>query len=254
MLRVRVIPALLLYEGSLVKTIQFNRKNYIGDPINTVRIFNDLEVDEIVVLDIVASQGQKGIDFDLVELIASHCFMPLSYGGGIKTLEDAKRVFDLGVEKVIINSMAVEHIEFIRELSDYFGSQSVVVSIDVKKDSQQDYTLYTYGGRNRAPLNLIEFARQVEEQGAGEIILTSIDREGTWNGYDINLLKLVTNAVNIPVIAHGGAGSLKHFEEAVVEGGASAVAAGSMFVYLKKNSGVLINFPKREVLQEIFDS
>jgi len=253
MLRVRVIPALLLYDGSLVKTIQFDKINYVGDPINTVRIFNDLEVDEIVVLDILASLKRRSPDFSLVELIASHCFMPLSYGGGIRSIGDAKRIFSLGVEKIIINHSAVSQPEFIGELSGFFGAQSIVVSIDVMRNSAGEYDVYTLGKRERVNVDLMEYVEKMQSLGVGEILLTSIDREGMWEGYDVELLKMVASAVNIPVIAHGGAGGIGHFQQAI-RAGASAVAAGSMFVYLKRDSGVLINFPSRDKLKESLEN
>src|SRR5574341_427540 len=248
MLRTRVMPCLLLRNRGLVKTVRFKDPNYVGDPINTIRIFNEKEVDELILLDITATTEKKRPNFQVISEVASECFMPLTYGGGIRSVEDAKMIFRLGVEKVAVNSYALENPAFIRKFADLFGSQSIIVSIDVKKTWLGKYVVHSHGGKTVTKLDPIEWARQAEGAGAGELLLTSIDRDGTYDGYDIELIKQVTSAVNIPVIACGGAGKVADFTTAVNNGGASAVAAGSMVVYQGKKRGVLINFPGRREL------
>lgn len=243
------MPCLLLRNKGLVKTVKFKNPNYIGDPINTIRIFNEKEVDELILLDITATTENKRPNFQIIMEVASECFMPLTYGGGIRSIEDAKMIFSLGVEKIAINSFAVENPIFIRELASLFGSQSIIASIDAKKTWLGKYVVCTHGGKNTTKHDPVEWTKYIEEIGAGEILLTSIDRDGTYEGYDIELIKQVAAAVNIPVIACGGAGKVEDFTEAVKVGGASAVAAGSMVVYQGKNRGVLINFPVRQELE-----
>lgn len=250
MLNVRVMPCLLLKEASLVKTVKFKKYNYIGDAINTVKIFNQMEVDELVFLDITATLENRKPNFSLIQDIASECFMPLSYGGGIKDIEDIRKLFRIGVEKVIINSYAFENPTFIKTLSGTFGCQSIIASIDVKRRFGGAYEVYIQGGRKKTGKDPVTYAKYVEKMGAGEILLNSIDRDGTWSGYDIHLAQKVTSQVNVPVISCGGAGKTKDFTEVVRVGGASAVAAGSMFVYQGKDLGVLINFPAREELEK----
>lgn len=253
MLRTRIIPALLLRNASLVKTMQFGRFQYVGDPCNTVRIFNELEVDELVFLDITATRENRPPNLSLLADIANECFMPLGYGGGIKRFEDAKAILRLGFEKIIINSFAVENTKFISRLAEHFGSQAVIVSIDVKRTLFRDNKVYTRSGTVNTSRDPVEWAQEVESLGAGEILLTSIDREGTWRGFDLQLVRSVADAVNIPIIAHGGAGSLAHLGQ-VVGQGASAVAVGSMVVFQKKGMGVLVNFPDPEQIEAAIKS
>jgi cyclase len=243
MLRIRVIPALLLREASLVKTVRFRKFTYVGDPCNTVRIFNELEVDELVFLDITATLAGRGPPLALLRDIADECFMPLGYGGGIRTFGDAQTILRIGFEKIIVNSFAVESPQFISELADHFGSQAVVVSIDVRRTVMGYKRVFTHAGTHNTGLDPVEWSRQVEALGAGEILLTAIDREGTWDGFDLDLVGSVTSAVGIPVIAHGGAGSVADIGKVVKEAGASAVAVGSMVVFQRKGMGVLVNFP-----------
>lgn len=249
MIRTRVIPCLLLKGQGLVKTTNFTNPKYIGDPINAVKIFNDKEVHELVFLDITASIEKRSLRLDYISDIASECFMPLGYGGGIKTVKQAEDIFNQGVEKVIINSYAIENPSFVHELADLFGSQSIVVSIDVKKNFLGIYQTYTYSGKTKTRWDPVTWAKEAERLGAGEIFLNSIDRDGMMNGYDIPLIKSVSASVSIPVIACGGAGKVEDFGTAVHDGGASAVAAGSMFVYYGKHRAVLINFPNDEDLK-----
>lgn len=243
MLRVRVIPALLLRDESLVKTVRFGRYTYVGDPCNTVRIFNELEVDELVFLDITATRERRAPNLKLLADIANECFMPLGYGGGIRTFQQAEAILRLGFEKIVINSYALERPEFITELSDHFGSQAVVVSIDVRRNLFGHARVYGISGTHNSKKDVVAWAKEVESLGAGEILLTCIDREGTWEGFDLPLVQSVTACVGIPVIAQGGAGSVAHIEQVVSQAHASAVAVGSMVVFQKKDMGVLVNFP-----------
>ncbi|NKB23686.1 MAG: glycosyl amidation-associated protein WbuZ [Kiritimatiellae bacterium] len=251
MLKTRVMPCLLLRNRALVKTIRFKDPTYIGDPINTVRIYNEMEVDELIFLDIMATVRHTLPQFGLIEEIASECFMPFSYGGGVSTLDTMKTLFGLGTEKITLNSHAHENPAFITKAADRFGSQSIIVSIDVKKNFWGQYEVYTQGGRNHTGMNPIDYAKKLEQRGAGEIFLTSIDRDGTFKGYDLMLVNQVSQAVNIPVIACGGAGCVDDFGVVVKEAGASAVAAGSMVVYQGKNRSVLISFPPKPDLKRV---
>lgn len=250
MLKIRVIPCLQLIDDSLVKTIKFKNHGYIGDPINTVRIFNELEVDELCFLDIRATSQKRDPNFQILEQIANECFMPLSYGGGIDSLETAQKIFSIGFEKIVLNTAAIKNPSLISEIAEVYGNQSIIVSIDVKKVFLGGKKVISYNGKEKTKLDPVDWAKKVESYGAGEILLTSIDNEGTWEGYNVNLLKSVTDAVEIPVIAHGGAGNLDHIKEAISNGNVSAVALGSMVVYQSKGLGVLVNFPDRKKLEE----
>ncbi len=250
MLTTRIIPCLLLKGQGLVKTFKFRNPKYVGDPINAVKIFNDKEVDELIFLDIEATVEGRRPPIKLISEIASECFMPLSYGGGLRDLDEIKTIFNLGVEKVIINSYAIENPDFVREVSRRYGNQSIVVAVDVKRNSFGKYEIFSLGGRKKTKLNLLDHLKEMEKVGAGEIFLNSIDRDGTMEGYDIEMIKRVTEAVSIPVIACGGAGKVLDFADAVVKGGASAVAAGSMFVFHGKHRAVLITYPSVQKLEE----
>jgi imidazole glycerol-phosphate synthase subunit HisF len=248
MLLARVMPCLLLRNAALVKTVQFKNPSYVGDPINAIRIYNEKEVDELIFLDITATSEGKRPQLKLLADIASECFMPVAYGGGVSRMDDVDAIFSIGIEKVSINTHAVGEPAFVTRVADKYGTQAVVVSIDVKRSILGSYEVCTRGGRTATGLDPIAFALTMEKAGAGEIILTSIDRDGTGKGYDIDLLKGVTSAVTIPVIASGGAGRIEDCGIAVREGGASAAALGSMAVYHGRNRAVLINFPTREEL------
>ncbi|MGB9696564.1 MAG: AglZ/HisF2 family acetamidino modification protein [Ignavibacteria bacterium] len=249
---IRVIPCLLLYNQSLVKTVKFKNPNYIGDPINTVRIFNQMEVDELIFLDINATTLNKQPDFNFIEKITGECFMPICYGGGIQDLQTMEKIYKIGVEKIAINTYAIENPYFIKQASEAFGSQSIIISIDVKKNLFGKYEIY-YRGKNKIKkIDLLEYVLQTENLGAGEILLTSVDRDGTWSGYDLTLIKAVTERISIPLICCGGAANLTDFHDAVLLAGASAVAAGSMFVYQGKDLGVLINYPSAAELDRLF--
>lgn len=249
MLRTRVIPCLLLRGEGLVKTTRFSEPRYVGDPINAIRIFNDKEVDELILLDITASREGRGPAFGAIRDFASECFMPVGYGGGIRSLTDAREVLALGVEKIIVNTMALRRPALVAEISSEFGAQAVVVSIDVRKKLLGGYEVMAAGGTAKTGLTPVEHAKQMVALGAGEIFLNSIDRDGTGSGYDTALVRSVAQAVSVPVIACGGAGSLADFGIAVNEGQASAVAAGSMFVFHGKHRAVLISYPTRAELE-----
>jgi len=253
MLKTRVIPCLLLRNNGLVKTVKFKDPTYVGDPINAVKIFNDKEVDELVFLDITATNENRGPAFKVISEIASECFMPLGYGGGIRTMDDIQRIFALGVEKVIINSSAHSNPSLVSAAAASYGSQSIVVSMDVKKNFFGKYAVHTNSGTKNTSIGPVEYARKMVELGAGELVVNSIDRDGTMGGMDANLIAMVTAAVDIPVVACGGAGTIEHLHEAVSRGGASAVAAGSMFVFQGKHRAVLISYPERGQLDRIFD-
>ena len=249
MLRTRVIPALLLRNESLVKTVRFGKFTYVGDPCNTVRIFNELEVDELLFLDITATREGRPPNLKVLADIANECFMPLGYGGGIRTLDQAKAIFDIGFEKIALNSSAIADPDLITAIASHYGSQAVIVSIDVKRGLLGRQTVRTRSGKHNTHRDPVAWAQEVERLGAGEILLTSIEREGTWEGFDLDLVRRVTAAVHIPVIAHGGAGNVEHIGQVVKQAQASAVALGSMVVFQKKGMGVLVNFPDSEVLE-----
>ncbi len=253
MFRPRVIPVLLLKGKGLVKSIKFKNYRYIGDPINAVKIFNDLKADELVFLDILASKENRTVSLDFINKLGDEANMPFSVGGGIKSIKQIKKIINAGAEKVIINTYAVENPEFIKQASDVFGSSTIVVSIDVKKKLFGKKQIYIYGGNKSTGIDPVIFARLMENKGAGEIFINSIDKDGTMSGYDYSLIKDVSKAVNIPVVASGGAGVLNDFKKVVNESYASAVAAGSMFVYHGPRRAVLINYPSQEDLKNIFE-
>lgn len=251
MLKTRVIPCLLLKGRGLVKTVRFRNPTYVGDPVNAIKIFNDKEVDELIILDIAASREKRGPFLDLIRELASECFMPLGYGGGITNLDQIRQLLSLGVEKVILNTTAIHYPALIESAAKEVGSQSVVVSIDVKRKLLGRYEVYGAGGTKAEGIDPVTFAKRMEDAGAGEIFINSIDRDGTGEGFDIDLLRGVCDAVSVPVIACGGAGAVEHFREAVVEGHASAVAAGSMFVFHGKHRAVLITYPSPRELESL---
>jgi len=248
MLKTRVIPCLLLKGNGLVKTVKFGNERYIGDPINAVKIFNDKEADELIFLDIMATEENKRPPFDLLKRISTESFMPLSYGGGVRSLEDIKEIFKIGVEKVSINTQAIENPDFIKEASEHFGSQSIIASFDVKKTGG-GYKVFKKRGREETEIDPVSFAVKMQKKGAGEIFLNSIDRDGTMEGYDQEIIRKVSEAVNVPVVACGGASGIEDFRKAV-DVGASAVSAGSLFVFIGPSRAVLINYPSSEELEE----
>ena len=251
MLRTRIIPTLLLSNESLVKTVRFGKFTYVGDPCNTARIFNELEVDELAFLDITATREGRKPNLKVLADIANECFMPLSYGGGVRSLDQAKSIYEIGFEKIVLNSAAITNPELITQIAQVYGSQALIASIDVKTTIWGQQRVRGESGRCRTNLEPVAWAKEVESRGAGEILLTSMDREGTWAGFDLELVKRVSDSVSIPVISHGGAGSVDDIRKAVEIGHASAVAVGSMVVFQKKGMGVLVNFPDQELLRRI---
>lgn len=246
MIRPRVIPSLLLRGQGLVKTVRFKDPVYVGDPINTVRIFNEKEVDELILLDIGATLENRKPDFALIERIASEAFMPVAYGGGVRSVDDARAVLSCGIEKVVINTAGAEDPATVRAIADAYGSSSLTVSIDVKRRLFGGRQVHVRSGRNSTGIDPVQYAMQMERLGAGELVVNSIDRDGTMQGYDIELIRSVSQAVTVPVVACGGAGSLGDLSRALREGGASAVSAGSFFVFHGRHRAVLISYPTRD--------
>jgi cyclase len=251
MLLPRVIPALLLRGRGLVKTTRFKDPVYVGDPFNTIKIFNDKEVDELALLDIAATAEGRGPDMRFLAEAVSEAFVPLAYGGGLRTVEQLHELFKLGVEKAIMNTAALDDPGLVRRAADRFGSQSVVVSMDVRKPLLSGYRVYRGNGSKETPHDPVAWAVQLQEAGAGELLVTAIDRDGTFKGYDLDLVRSVSRAVDIPVIASGGAASVENLVEAVAAG-ASAVAAGALFVFQRPHRAVLISFPSRQALEVAF--
>jgi len=252
MLRTRVIPVLLLQEGGLVKGHQFKNHKYVGDPINAVKIFNEKEIDELVFLDISATDENREPDFDLIADIASEAFMPFAYGGGVKTVAQIERLFSIGAEKVIINTAAFLNPDMVKEAVKVAGSQSIVVSMDVKKSLFGSYEVYVNNGRIKTKLDPITYAKKMQDLGVGELIIGSIDREGTAKGYDIKLLEMVPKSVNIPVVGLGGAGCLQDLANVKNQTDVSGLAAGDLFVFHGKHKAVLITYPKYSDLEKLF--
>lgn len=243
MLRTRLIPVLLLKDNALVKTVKFSSPSYIGDPINTVRIFNELEVDELCFLDITATNEKRLPNFRVLTEIADECFMPLAYGGGLNDFETVRKIFGIGFEKVVINTATHIMPRLVTQIATHYGNQAVVASVDVKRNFFGRYEVFSHSGKVNTKKNPVEWTKELEQLGVGEILLTSIDQEGTWKGLDVELIKQVTHSVTIPVIAHGGAGTVEHINEIIKTTNVSAVALGSMVVYQQKGMGVLVNFP-----------
>jgi len=250
MYRNRVIPCLLLLDRGLVKTVKFRDPVYVGDPVNAVKIFNEKEVDELVILDISASRLNHEPDFDLVAEIAGECFMPICYGGGIKSLDHARRLFTLGVEKVALNYGAINNLSLVTEIATVYGSQSVVVGIDCRKALLGGHHVVALSATKDLKTKPSEWARKVQDAGAGEIFLNSVDRDGTMRGFDLSLIETVASAVSIPVIACGGAGSLADLAEPIQLASASAVSAGSLFVFHGRHRAVLINYPTHDAMNK----
>jgi imidazole glycerol-phosphate synthase subunit HisF len=252
MFRPRVIPVLLLRNLGLVKSVKFKDHRYIGDPINAVKIFNDKNADELVFLDIIASKENRCISLEFVHKVGDEANMPFAVGGGIKTIDNIRNILNYGAEKVIINSSACENPDIIKKAADTFGSSTIVVCIDVRKSYLGKENVYIYSGEKVTTEEPISFAQRMEEYGAGEIIIQSIDKDGTYEGYDLELIKKISESVTIPVVALGGAGRYSHFKDAVEIGKASAVAAGSIFIFHGSRKAVLISFPSKQDLKEIF--
>ena len=249
MKRIRVIPVLLIHNHGLIKSKKFKDYRYVGDPINAVKIFNEKEVDELAIIDITATKQKRRPDIQQIQEIAGEAFMPLSYGGGITNIDEVKEILFTGIEKVIINKAAMADPHLISRIAERFGSQSVVASIDVKKNIWGKYIVATDNGTVNSNFSPVEFAVKCEQMGAGEILLNSIDRDGTYKGYDTDQIKAVASSVSIPVIACGGASNIDDFRSAVINGDASAVAAGSIFVFQRPHNAVLISYPSASELK-----
>lgn len=252
MLQTRVIPILLLHNKGLVKTVKFKNPKYVGDPLNVIKIFNEKEVDELIFLDIDASKKGMEPDYELIKDFASECFMPVCYGGGITNIEQVKKIFTLGIEKISLNYFALKDDELIKKAIEIYGSQSIVVTIDIKKSLMGKYQIYDHTKKKNLKTLFLDYIKHIEDLGVGEILINNVDLDGTQKGYDIDLLKQVVNNVKIPVIACGGAGKLKDFQSAKKEANVSAVAAGSFFVFHGKHKAVLITYPKYKELEKLF--
>lgn len=250
MLRPRIIPCLLVRNKGLVKTVRFREGKYVGDPINAVRIFNEKEADELIVLDIDATAKGSGPDMKMIQFWAVECRMPLCYGGGVKTVEEAKAIIGLGVEKVAISSAAVEHPELVAAIAQEVGNQSVVVVLDVKKTGGK-YEIWTHNATKCTGKCPIEFSRQLQDLGVGEIVLNSIDRDGEMKGYDLEIASRARAAVTVPMSVLGGAGSLKDIATLINRLGIVGAAAGSLFVFKGIYRAVLINYPNPTIKDQI---
>ena len=245
MLRPRIIPCLLVKDKGLVKTVNFKNPKYVGDPINAVRIFNEKEVDELMVVDIDATADNREPDYKMIENLAAECRMPLCYGGGVKTVEQAQRIFSLGVEKIAISSAAVENTSLISDIAKVVGTQSVIVVIDVKKKLLGGYEVCTHNGKKKTVKDPVEFAKQVQKLGAGEIVINSIDNDGVMKGFDFTIIDKIRQAVTIPITVLGGAGSLDDISKVIEKYKIIGVSAGSLFVFKGVYKAVLINYPSK---------
>jgi len=253
MLRPRIIPCLLVHKKGLVKTTQFANSKYVGDPINAVKIFNEKEVDELIVLDIDASIEKRGPDFTLIKNLACECRMPLCYGGGISSVEDAVRIINLGAEKLAINTSAIKNFELLEEIGKVVGMQSVVVVIDVKKNGNGLYDVYIRNGKEKVDINFEEYLKRLNSINVGEIVINSIDNDGMMKGYDIELAKLARNLTEMPITILGGAGTYAHLKEMISMFKIIGVAAGSLFVFKGIFRAVLINYPKKDEKYSILE-
>ncbi|MBS0028551.1 AglZ/HisF2 family acetamidino modification protein [Chitinophaga sp. 22321] len=250
MLKVRVIPSLLLADGGLVKTEKFRNAKYLGDPINTVKIFNEKEVDELIFIDIQCSQQKKKPSLEVIKDLASECFMPLSYGGGIDSLVQIEQILKIGVEKVVINHHALYHPAFLSSASQNFAQSTIVGAMDIKKNLWGNYMVYDHVKKKTLDISPVEYAKRLESLGCGELFINNVDREGTYLGFDLKIIEMITAAVGIPVTVCGGASKLTDITLAA-EAGASAVAIGSLFVYQGPHRAVLISYPSFNKLKEL---
>ena len=255
MLHPRIIPCLLIQNKGLIKTIKFKDPKYIGDPLNAVKIFNEKEVDEIIVLDIDATSLGKDPEYQMIENLAAECRMPLCYGGGIKTVEQAQRIFSLGVEKIAISSIAIENPLIVSEIAERVGNQSIVVVLDIKKKKLSgNYEVFTHNGKKVTGIDPLIFSVELEKLGAGEIVLNSIDKDGLMTGYDMNLINKIRDVISIPLTVMGGAGSIDDIGNVIQKHGIIGVAAGSFFVFKGKYRAVLINYPTANEKHAILNS
>lgn len=252
MLRPRIIPSLLIHDNGLVKTVNFKKPKYVGDPINAVKIFNEKAVDELAIFDIDATILGKEPNYSLIERLASQSMMPLCYGGGVKTVEQAQRIFTLGIEKIALSSAVIQNPKLITQIADRVGSQSVIVVLDVKKKLLGGYEVYTHNGKKATGVNPFNFVEEAQKLGAGEIVINSIDRDGVMKGYDLELIAKIREKISLPMTVLGGAGSLKDIETVIDKHGVIGVAAGSLFVFKGRYKAVLINYPTQLEKNKIF--
>lgn len=252
MLRPRIIPSLLYHDKGLVKTVNFKSPKYVGDPINAVRIFNEKQVDELAFFDIDATVLGKEPDYALIEKLANQSRMPLCYGGGVKTKEQAQRIFSLGIEKIALSSAIIQNPKLVTEIAERVGSQSVIAVLDVKKKVFGGYELYTHNGKKATGVNPLKLAAEMQQLGAGEIIINSIDQDGSMKGYDMPLIEKVAGVTSLPLTVLGGAGSLQDIEKVIEKHGVIGVAAGSLFVFKGPYKAVLINYPSQTEKNKIF--
>jgi cyclase len=252
MLQTRVIPVLLFKNKGLFKTIKFKKSRYLGDPLNIIKIFNEKEVDELIFLDIDASKKGLEPDYQLIKDFASECFMPVCYGGGITNIEQIQKIFTLGIEKISINHMALKDSTLIKKAVEIYGSQSITVSIDIKKSLLGEYKIYNHVTKKKLKISFLDYIKHIQELGIGEVLINNVDLDGTQQGYDINLLKQVVDNTTIPVIACGGAAQLEDFKLAKEQANISAVGAGSFFVFQGKHNAVLVTYPTYQELEKLF--
>ncbi|KQW97677.1 AglZ/HisF2 family acetamidino modification protein [Flavobacterium sp. Root420] len=252
MLRPRIIPSLLIHENGLVKTVNFKNPKYVGDPINAVKIFNEKEVDELAVFDIDATVKGLEPNYSLIERLANQSMMPLCYGGGVKNIEQAQRIFSLGIEKIALSSAVLENPKLITSIADRVGAQSVIVVLDVKKKLLGGYEVYTHNGKKATGINPFKFVEEAQKLGAGEIVINSIDKDGLMKGYDLDLIDKVREKITLPMTVLGGAGSLEDIEKVIDKHGVIGVAAGSLFVFKGPYKAVLINYPSQKEKNKIF--
>jgi cyclase len=254
MFRPRVIPTLLLMNNGLVKSEKFKNHRYIGDPINAVNLFNDLKVDELCFLDIAATKEKRTVDLHLLQRIADEANMPFAVGGGIRTIDNIREILKVGAEKVVISAFAVEQPSFIEQAAFEFGSSTIAVCMNIKKNIWGKYRMYINNGTRSVDMEPVSFAKKMENCGAGEIIVNSIDQDGTMAGYDISIVRSISEAVTIPVVALGGAGKMADFKQVIDDGAASAVAAGSFFIYKGARRAVLISYPGSDSFNNLFNN
>ena len=252
MLRSRIIPCLLIQNKGLVKTVNFKDPKYVGDPINAVKIFNEKEVDELIVLDIDATKENREPNLKMIKGLADECRMPFCYGGGITSVEQAKKIINLGAEKVALSSSALNNISLCQEIGNVIGNQSVVVVIDCKKKLFGGYDIYTHNGKKKSKWKLNDFLLKLEEIGIGEIVINSIDNDGVMKGYDLPLIEIVREKCSLPITVIGGAGSLQHIKDLISKFKIIGAAAGSLFVFKGKYKAVLINYPNREERKPLY--
>jgi len=253
MLRSRIIPCLLVHKKGLVKTVEFKDPRYVGDPINAVKIFNEKEVDELIVLDIDATVEGRGPDFTLIKNLAVECRMPFCYGGGVTTVEEARKIINLGAEKVALSAAAINNFDLIKKIGEAVGVQSIVVVLDVrKKGFLGGYELFTHNGKRSAGIKIKDFVKKLDEVGVGEIVINSIDRDGKLNGYDMDLISMIRELTEVPITVLGGAGSFDDIKKVISKYKIIGVSAGSLFVFKGKYRAVLISYPNKQEKKELY--